>query len=173
MVWSASRQLGCAAIVCNDNSPFGNRFGSRWTNVVCHYDPPGNFNGRNAITGQEPRGQCGTCARSVRTEDTTWGVQDEDDTLEVCVPQNAATMDGSELGSSKCVCPFDPTIEGPCIPEAEAPCSNPPVTCSDGTTLYPRQPDCSVECPAGSGAIEAAVASGAAAVTAAAAVLVL
>ena len=41
VIWASTQRLGCASIVCNSNSPFGSGFGSAWTNVVCHYDPPG------------------------------------------------------------------------------------------------------------------------------------
>jgi len=171
MVWSASKQLGCAAVVCNSNSPFGGRFGSRWTNVVCHYGPAGNVNGRNAITGQEPIGRCGNCARSARTEDTTWGVKDEDDVLEVCVPKAAATADGAEA-ASPCVCP-DSSVDTPCAPPAEVPCTNPPVKCSDGSTRYPRRPDCKAACDDSLSTASAASAAMAAGALTAGAVLVL
>jgi len=161
MIWRASTQLGCAAVVCNENSPFGGRFGSKWTNVVCHYGEAGNFVGVHplALRGQN-RLACGSCARSVRTEDTTWGVKDEQDVLEVCVPQNAATADGSE-NTGSCVCP-DGVTDGPCAPPAEVACPNAAgVQCKDGTTLYPRQPSCSVTCPPETSATSAALAAGA------------
>jgi hypothetical protein len=170
MVWSSTQEVGCAAVVCNSNSPFGGRFGQRWTNVVCNYSPAGNFNGRNAITGQQPIGKCGNCARSARTADTTWGVADEDDVLEVCVPKDAATTEGAEAASA-CVCPSDPAVETPCAPPAEAACTNQPITCKNGVTLYPRQPDCTVTCDSTTDAASATLATAGA--LAAGAVLVL
>ena len=43
VVWRDSVSVGCAAMSCTQNSPFGGS--DPWINWVCNYDPPGNFVG--------------------------------------------------------------------------------------------------------------------------------
>jgi uncharacterized protein YkwD len=43
VVWRNTATVGCAAVTCTANSPFGGS--DPWINWVCNYDPPGNFVG--------------------------------------------------------------------------------------------------------------------------------
>jgi hypothetical protein len=45
LVWRTTTSVGCAAKVCNDNSPFGSQY-PNWYLVVCDYSPPGNYAGQ-------------------------------------------------------------------------------------------------------------------------------
>jgi pathogenesis-related protein 1 len=44
LVWRSTRQVGCATVVCDRNSPFPSA--SRWQIWVCNYWPPGNYEGQ-------------------------------------------------------------------------------------------------------------------------------
>ncbi|EKM81187.1 hypothetical protein AGABI1DRAFT_112878 [Agaricus bisporus var. burnettii JB137-S8] len=43
VVWKSSTNLGCASQQCTTGSPFGS---GEWTNILCRYTPPGNFEGQ-------------------------------------------------------------------------------------------------------------------------------
>lgn len=49
MVWDETTEVGCARVVCSQNSPFPNV--AYWTNIVCHYSPIGNIIGTYAEYG--------------------------------------------------------------------------------------------------------------------------
>ena len=44
VVWRDTRQVGCASVVCNSNSPFQGH--PQWRIWVCDYAPPGNYVGQ-------------------------------------------------------------------------------------------------------------------------------
>ncbi|MCP3102718.1 CAP domain-containing protein [Myxococcus sp. K15C18031901] len=45
VVWRNTTAVGCAAVTCKKNSPFGDEF-PVWQFWVCNYTPPGNFVGQ-------------------------------------------------------------------------------------------------------------------------------
>ncbi len=45
VVWRKTTEVGCATVICTENSPFGARFPT-WQLWVCNYAPPGNYAGQ-------------------------------------------------------------------------------------------------------------------------------
>lgn len=138
MVWDETTEVGCARVVCSQNSPFPNV--AYWTNIVCHYSPIGNIIGRRPFPEASCRNQGCTAAIACASQSRECGFIFDGCSTRSC---GTCSSDPSLCNESSGLCGCFPTTT--CENTGQA-CGNLFDGCSTiscGPACPPGTPECS------------------------------